>query len=493
MVKSRIALGLFVIALMAGAAYATRPAEAGWVASEPPRPVQPQASALDFQNDRFWRVWLSPVNLSQSPADIAIFPTLGLAPDNKTLYIAWSDGRDAVDNIYYTSSTDGGHNWSGPQPFWDSAQESARPSLLMSGTVPYVAWVEAIDYVNRETHVMALGDTQPITVPNDYKRFAATPHLTQDPSGEFHLALQGGQSNETDVLYTHWREGMTSWPPATVVVTHTVVGAANPSIAVDDQAIHLVWQERISSNDSQVYYMRGQRNGSQINWEEPLLLSDPTVLAVRPAIVLGPDSIHIAWGEQLDPDRYKQYLPILSRAGQTFAAARPIQDAPPMPEAARPMEPQVSFVNRQYVRHTWSTNGGDTWIYPLRVAHNAVSTNDIVPTDVAPALAVGPPGSNVICIAWHGFYLGVLIEAEEIYLTCSIDQGRHWGMPVNVSQSPNLISIRPSIALGNDGAVHIAWQELADETADPLEEYQILYAHSLPYANMLPIVQRNMP
>jgi hypothetical protein len=80
------------------------------------------------------------------------------------------------------------------------------------------------------------------------------------------------------------------------------------------------------------------------------------------------------------------------------------------------------------------------------------------------------------------------VEAEEVYVSCSTDQGASWGTPVNVSRSPDVISIRPVLAIGDDGILQLVWQELAG--ADPKVNYQIYYAHSLPYTVLFPLVRR---
>jgi hypothetical protein len=101
-----------------------------------------------------------------------------------------------------------------------------------------------------------------------------------------------------------------------------------------------------------------------------------------------------------------------------------------------------------------------------------------------PTLALTPLGNP--CIAWHGFRPDVVVEAEEIYLSCSTDRGDTWGAAANVSHSPDVISIRPVLAIGEDGILNMAWQELSG--SDPLSEYQIHYARSLPYGVMMPLV-----
>ncbi len=483
MVKSRVGLGIFFTILILGGIGAARLAVADWAA---PPPTQAEAQAQTGQNELFWRYWTEGVNVSETLSDKAIFPTFGLASDNEAVYLAWGDERDGQDNIYYVASPDGGRNWGTVQPLIQTAQNSSRPSLVVSGTMPYFVWAEALegDPINRATMLMPLGASQPISIPNDHTRFASTPRLAQGDDGSLHLALQGGQSNQTDVLYTSWRPGLTTWPPASVVVTHTAIGAGNPAIAVDGQTIHLVWQEKLSPNDSRIYYMRGQREGSNVAWETPTPLSDEAYISVRPAIALGEGTIHVAWGEQTDSDKYRAYLPILLRA-TSLATPSNIgrrQTTPASPDQLIPL-------NRHYVRHTWFDIEENRWAYPKRINRLAMSTNNIAPTDIAPALVAGPSG--VVCLAWHGFYLGVATEAEEIYVTCSTDRGNRWGPLLNVSKSTDLISIRPAMALGQDGTLHVAWQELASPTADPKEEYQVYYTRSLPYVNLLPIIHKS--
>jgi hypothetical protein len=247
-------------------------------------------------------------------------------------------------------------------------------------------------------------------------------------------------------LYSRLSVGATDWPTATVVFTHTASGSSNPAIAVsaDGQVVHLVWQENSGTDKSEILYLRGQRSGEEITWSPSITLSEDITRSVRPAIALWGETLYVAWGEQ------------------------------------------ESGYEKQYIRHSRSDDGGDNWSTPARVDSQPVSLNNVAPTDIAPALALTPSGDP--CVAWHGFRPDATIKAEEIYLTCSTDRGVNWGAAVNVSRSPDVISIRPVLAIGSDGILNMAWQELAGDIS--LAEYQIYYARNLPYAIMLPIVSR---
>jgi hypothetical protein len=404
-------------------------------------------------NDSYWLGWTVPVNLSQCPNKQATYPTLGVTSDGRTLYLAWTDGRAASKDIYCATSADGGWGWMAPRPAWATAADSWRPSLVISNTTPLLAWAESLSSTGHATYQMALGGTAPETVPNDHTLLAYAPRLALGPGGELHLALQGGIEPKPDILYSRREAGASEWPTATVVFDSQHSGSYYPAVAVsaDGQTTHLVWQEKFSGYESEIYYLRGRRSGEEIIWEAATSLSQGILRSVRPAITLQarPDAgetVYVAWGEQ------------------------------------------ESGYDTQYVRFSRSDNGGSDWTPPSRVTPQFVKTNKLAPTDVAPALAVTPAG--VLCAAWHGFPPGTTPEAEEVYLACSTDGGAHWNIPVNVSHSPETISIRPVLAVGRDSILHLAWQDQELQSDNPVSEYQIFYTHSLPHAVMLPIVKR---
>ncbi len=406
----------------------------------------PSYNGLSQADDISWRGWSQSVNVSQCPTNQATFPTLGVAAGGQTLYLAWTDGRGTPKDIYYATSTNNDRNWQDPQAVAVTATDSWRPSMVISGTTPVLSWAAATTALDRETLQLTLGDDAPATVPNHNTVLAYAPRLAWGLGGELHLALQGGQATQPDILYSRLNAGAADWPTATIVFTHTASGSYNPAIAVsaDGQVVHLVWQENSGTHKSEIRYLHGQRSGEEISWSPSITLSEDIARSVRPAIALWGETLYVVWGEQ------------------------------------------ESGYEEQYVRYSRSDDGGANWNTPARVDSQAVSLNNVAPTDIAPALALTPLGNP--CVAWHGFRPDATIEAEEIYLTCSTDQGANWGTAVNVSRSPDVISIRPVLAIGSDGLLNMAWQELAG--SNPLSEYQIYYARSLPYSVLLPIVRR---
>ena len=418
-------------------------------------PAQPRITRAEIRAGASSGVehgWTAPINVSKSPIDMpkATWPSLQVSADGQVVYLAWSDRREAWQNIYYALSIDGGRQWGAAQVAAETEADSLRPSLALLGAAPVIVWSdESFTGLTHTTYQWSL-DTQVVQMPNEHTWLASANDLVAGAGGELHLTTQGGVGNDPDILYTRRDVGATEWPTTTVVFQHTASGSHNPAIAVsaDGQVVHLVWQENELSA-SAIYYLQGHRSGGEIAWQSPISLTLGITRAVRPAISLGMDSetnptVHVVWGDK------------------------------------------SGGLQEQYVGYVRSDDGGASWGTPIHVSPEPVSANNSFPTDVAPALAVTPSGA--VCVAWHGFFPDVIIEAEEIYVSCSTDGGDNWVTPVNVSHSPTIISIRPELAVGGDGILHLAWQELAG--TDPERDYQIYYVHNMPYLSLLPIVER---
>ena len=407
------------------------------------------AGAPAGEGESFWLHWTAPINISRCPAgrERAIWPTLGVTADGQKLYLAWSDGRDAHLNIYKAMSNNGGDSWSSAQPLVSTVLDSLRPSLVVSESTAWVAWAEDEQANGHTVYQGAWDASAPSLVPNVYRE-SAVPWLALGPGGELHMALQGGLDPRPDLLYTRRDVGAATWPTATVVYTRTGIGVRDPAIAVssDGQEVHLVWQDTLGGAASAVRYVRGQRDGETVQWGADVTLSEGITNSVRPAVALATDgTVHVAWGEK------------------------------------------ESGASVQYVRYrSWSGEPGDDWTAPVRVDPEPVSAHSLAPTDIAPAL-VALPSTDVVCAAWHGFHADQFYE--EVFLTCSPDGGDTWPSPVNVSRSRNTVSIRPRLAAGQDGILHLAWQEYVGPSA--VDNYQVYYVHSIPYVVHFPFVARS--
>jgi len=344
-----------------------------------------------------------------------------------------------------------------------TTMEARWPSPIFSGTYGLLTWFQGQLYTQPAT---AMGgwvwerddqaQTRRVTETLLYTIDGVRPRWRVGNDGlhmTFAAALTSTMAGRGDLYYLYRPFTATTWASTVVVTRDQVVpGAAGgvfyPDIAMGNGVLHLVWEQkseiggRISYT---IYYISATLEAGGQVWAAPVSLSLPETNGQRPATALDGDGrVHVVWTNYItDTEQYVQY--------------------------------------RRLDASGWS---------PVRVlSEEPLRVNKIRPTVVWPAVAAG---GNQVCVAWHGFYPDALYEAEEIYLRCSRDGGDTWGTMMNVSRSPDRLSLMPAVAIGADGAVHIAWEEFQGG-GNYFYNYDALYAAGPPevYPVFLPLVLRN--
>ncbi len=307
--------------------------------------------------------------------------------------------------------------------------ETRWPSLVYSGTQLSVAWVQGRWY-DQPTCMEATvweqdpsGRVRPV-IQSVYGADWFRPRLQKGADG-MHMVFAATpistQLGNEDLYYARRPWNSENWS-VTVVVTHDQVatgrtgGIFYPDIAVQGNTIHAVWEQRNSTQSPITYtiwYISGTVGDGNPQWGTPMPLSPPDQNGQRPAVAAdGNGRVHVVWTDYMtDTEQYVQY--------------------------------------RRWEGGAWTAAQRLSGDEPLKV-------NIIRPTVVWPTVAAR---GNRVCVAWHGFYPEAVEAMEEIYLRCSADGGTTWGPVMNVSQSPDKLSLFPVVAVGADGAVHLAWEE----------------------------------
>ena len=387
-----------------------------------------------------------PRDLSQSYT--AAHPAIAISGEGRP-WAVWTDDRaDSTPpkDVYYATGEAGGFQWATPQRVAPADEYAHSPTLVVSGTTAWIAWAEGFDGGLFQATVTPSGTVE-MMVPTDHLREAAGLELVR-ASDQLYLAFHGATDSldKADILLT-WRSiTANAWPMATVVHTSTLNGAYYPDLAVATEGathtLHLVWEERAPLQRSSILYQRGVRTVRGITWTTPVTLSTGITRAVLPSIALAADGdLHVVWGEEV-----------------TDTARR--------------------------VYHTRRDAGTGAWTPITLITPDPVQVNVLNPTVVEPALALGPE-PDTLCVAWHGCRGSSCVE--EIWVSCSDDDGGSWSDPTNVSLSPDAFSLFPAAAFDPAGNLHLVWQE---SEGDSTREYAIFYARSLPHTTYLPIMMR---
>ena len=214
------------------------------------------------------------------------------------------------------------------------------------------------------------------------------------------LALSGAASHAA------WTE------PANL--TNTTNASYYPSVARDDDGIHVAWLELTSGGGRTIYYRRSTNNGA--SWTQAGNLSSLSGEPWHPIIISAGGSLHVTWNDQRTPN------------------------------------------SSIYYRR--SDDGGDTWSAEKLAAL-------YLPGDfVLGRLGIAVNGQNIY-IAVYANVSGI----PTLHVLRSSNGGNTWSAPVKIAEVGGINSqSRPSISC-HGGAVHVMWQEMAFSPSRDLIKY----------------------
>ncbi|MGQ9710624.1 MAG: hypothetical protein ACUVXE_09175 [Anaerolineae bacterium] len=342
--------------------------------------------------------------------------------------------------------------------------QSRGPSLAYSGTTLFLAWVHGETYMTPTAfggRIWEWDDQGGMRLVSETIFYGdehwIRPRLRVGEDG-LHLAFAAALTStggfpQIHLFYAYRPFESNLWS-MTVAITSAQVGEGKvfyPDLAIGNGQIHLVWEQRsqISSISSTVYYVSGTMGTEGPLWAAPVRLSSGGASSQLPGIAVDEQGrVHVAWTLYYEDQQQVLQQVLYRRLEPTgWTSAQPLSGDEPL------------------------------------------SVNRLRPTVVWPAIAAQ---GDIVCVAWHGFYPGATQEKEEIYLRCSKDGGATWGPVMNVSQSPDKLSLFPAIAIGADGVIHLAWEEFQGGS-DYLLNYDAMYAQgpSEVWQVFLPLVLRS--
>lgn len=381
---------------------------------------------------------INPINLS-SNGDIRQ-PSLALNSNNQAM-VAWSNLGDqpgSTRGIYMSQAQ------AGATPVTLAAtgtQEAWAPNLVYRGTQLYASWVQG--NISQSGAVMqqdvGLGTPKTVMAPT-YGDTSPKLLVGEDRLHIFFTSALPTEFTKANLYYSNRLFSAEQWPAPTIIITHAQAsptprygGIWHPQAALssDKRTVHLVWEQAGGTLDViSVWYVQGQWQtaSNSFSWGTLTRISPANQMGVRPKIAVdGANRVHITWVEQ-------QFIPNPGDPNKPFT---------------------MQYINyRRLEGGQWSPALGQVG---MRLDNQAVQVNTYRPTWSTISMdALG----NTVCVAWHG-YRGDPGDSgvEEILMRCSKDGGKKWDDWVtNASQTTGL-SFFPSMKLGTNGQVYLAWEE----------------------------------
>jgi len=336
-----------------------------------------------------------------------------------TVYLAWRDDRAGVDDVRFSSSSDGGLTWAPSVQVTDAAAggtlQLGRPAMAVDGAgTIHLAWEDhrtgdADVYFASSMDGGASWTTPNLRVNrNNGTTSQIYPSVAAWGTGNVAVAWADGRSAaDWDVYVAVSADGGLTWPGGDVRVNSAAGNQTQPALVADAGGnLSVAWEDDRDGNFD-IYFARSADGGAA--WTTPNVRVDAAPgpsWARDVTLALGPSgSLHAAWNDERnahndiytasstdDGATWTSPDVLVNTDGSGFAQLRPTVAA----DAAGTVH--AAWMDRrrgiQDIFYAKSFDGGLTWTDPnLRVDDDTGSA-----WQAFPSVAVGPPGN--VFIAW---------------------------------------------------------------------------------------------
>lgn len=321
-----------------------------------------------------------------------------------TLHLCFWDDRTGVNQIYYLRSTDQGEIWEREIPLSTGLGGALLPSIASAGSLIHLAWFDQREGDNGEIYYRGSADNgqnwaEEIRMSFDTAK-SELPCLAAEREN-VHLVWRDNRQNRFiwQIFYRRSTDGGVNWS-AEQQLTYATSIKWNPSLAVSNGVVHLVWGDN-RDGDWNVYYKRSLDNG--VTWGPDIRLTENVFAQQWPCVAVDDSLVVVAWSDNEDVD------------GELWCRT--------------------------------SCNRGEVWNEQVRITGGSAQ-----PGLWAPSLAIS--GSRI-----HAVWPDGRDGNFEIYYACSEDFGQNWTEFRLTSDSA--VSNYPGITV--DGTmVHVAWSDFRD-------------------------------
>ena len=226
---------------------------------------------------------------SRSPS-VAVF--------NSNLHVVWYDNRDGDNEIYYKRSLDNATNWSEDLRLTNNTGSSEYPSVAVSGSEVHVVWTDNRDGDNEIYYKRSLDNgtnwSDDIRLTNS-NGSSYSPSIAVSNSGVY-LVWIDSRTGSDEIFFKRSLDNGVNWSDD-IRLTEFASAKMNSSIAVSGSYVHVVWRE-FRVDNYEIYYKHSFDNGT--NWSDDLRLTNAAGGSWNPSIAVSNSNLHVVWTDYRD-------------------------------------------------------------------------------------------------------------------------------------------------------------------------------------------------
>ena len=232
-----------------------------------------------------------------------------------------------------------------------------------------------------------------------------------------------------------------------------------PQISSSGDNVYVVWIDRISPGNDDIFFAASTNNGQ--TFSTPINLSNTATNSGQPQISSsGDNNVYVVWGDVIASPNTEIFFRVSTNNGQTFSTPINLSNNA---EASTSAQISSSGDNNVYV--VWedrdlSTSAGDIF---FRVSTNNGQTFSTPPVNISnnaensqrPQISIS--GDNHLNVVWDEFTLPF---GFDIFFAVSTDNGQTFSTPpVNLSNNAGDSNFAQISTEGNN--VYVVWEDRA--------------------------------
>jgi len=415
---------------------------------------------------------IEPINVSNSKekSDLAQLSVLG-----NNVFVVWRDKSTGDKDIYFVKSSDEGLSFEKPVNLSDNEGPSAFPRMAIIGDNIYTTWY---DYTPGQSDIFF---AKSIDNGNSFE----TINLSDNKGVSYNPWVAAYQNN----VYVVWNDetptvtqlnitkplnvdvvlgtldillATSSDSGSTFAVSQLTDSSGyswNPRIAVNENNVYVVWNEKTDSND-EIFFSASNDNGK--SFSKPINLSLTASTSQDAAIKVYGNHVYVIWQESLMGGR-EIFFTKSDNNGLSFGGPTNISNRGGNAELDRDTQMAVSESNVYVVWSDISVNGG---VFLTKSSDNGISfskpikLNNFENAEFAQIVL----HDDEIYVVWNENMLG----NEEVFLRRSHDSAQTFGSIENLSNDEaksNFFVMGPQIAL-SENKIYTVFERETAETSD---------------------------
>jgi hypothetical protein len=217
-----------------------------------------------------------------------------IAVDSSRIFITWTDERDSNKEIYFKRSFDKGITWSEDIRITSNSAASHSPEICLTSSGVHLIWV---DNTPGDSEVFYIKSTDWGTSWSTIKQLTQISGNSSNPriyehDNIIYLVWQDDRNGYPDLYMKKSDDHGNTWSDEMIISTDDSV-SQNPDFTVDNNGIHVVWEDNRISGDMEIYYMRSPDFGQ--SWGTEVCISSSTGVSSSPKIGSNGINLFVCW------------------------------------------------------------------------------------------------------------------------------------------------------------------------------------------------------